>query len=320
MPLGLNLIDYIIIFALLFFAFEAYGRSLIAELLDLVSFLLAFSLSFAYYNFFAGVYENSFKTPHGLSLVLGFLSVWFLSEIIFFFLIRLVLTPLLKIKIPGEKFLSIIPALFRGLILIALLLVLMATFPIQPVVKKNIQESKIGSFLLQHAYRLEQPVKNVFGGVSNDTLTFLTIKPETDQRVDLGFQTQDIKVDAKLENAMIDLVNKERVDRGLSKLVYDEKLRDIGRGHSADMFRRGYFSHYSPENKSVADRANQAKLEYLIVGENLAYAPSLELAHQGLMNSPGHRANILSPEYNKIGIGVMDGGIYSLMFTQVFSD
>jgi uncharacterized protein YkwD len=58
----------------------------------------------------------------------------------------------------------------------------------------------------------------------------------------------------------------------------------------------------------------------LVIGENLAYAPNLELAHTGLMNSEGHRANILSPDFNKVGIGIEDGGVYGLMVTQVFSN
>ena len=55
-------------------------------------------------------------------------------------------------------------------------------------------------------------------------------------------------------------------------------------------------------------------------GENLALSQNAGLAMEGLMDSPLHRANILSPEYTKIGIGIMDGGVYGLMVTQVFSN
>jgi uncharacterized protein YkwD len=86
------------------------------------------------------------------------------------------------------------------------------------------------------------------------------------------------------------------------------------------MFKRGYFAHNSPEGENVADRAEKVGVDYQVIGENLAYAPTLALAHNGLMNSPGHRANILSSDYQKIGIGVQDGGVYGLMITQVFSN
>ncbi|MDP3758719.1 MAG: CAP domain-containing protein, partial [Candidatus Daviesbacteria bacterium] len=160
----------------------------------------------------------------------------------------------------------------------------------------------------------------VFGGVANDSLTFLTIKPKTDQRINLGFQTSEFSVDEKSEMAMVNLVNKERVAKGLKVLSQDERLRAIGRDYSGDMFRRGYFSHYSPEGKTVADRALAVGVDFLVVGENLAYAPDVASAHKGFMNSEGHRANILSEDFSKVGIGVMDGGVYGLMFTQVFSD
>jgi uncharacterized protein YkwD len=106
----------------------------------------------------------------------------------------------------------------------------------------------------------------------------------------------------------------------LKILEFDANLRKVARGHSEDMFKRGYFSHYSPEGDSVADRAEEQNIDFLVIGENLAFAPNLELAHRGLMNSEGHRANILSKDYGKIGIGVLDGGVYGKMFTQVFSN
>jgi uncharacterized protein YkwD len=52
----------------------------------------------------------------------------------------------------------------------------------------------------------------------------------------------------------------------------------------------------------------------------LAYAASVDLAHNGLMRSPGHRANILSADFGQVGIGVIDGGIYGKMFTQEFTN
>ena len=312
--------DLVIIATLLVFVFGALGRPLILELLDLISFLLAFFLSFRYYNIFAKIFEAQFQAPHGLALVLGFIAAWFLSETIFYLLIRLILPKLPIIKIPGSKILSMVPAVFRALIFIAIALVMVATFPIQPSIKKAVLSSKIGSVMLAYSYQLEQPIKQVFGGIANDSLTFLTIKPKGNESVNLGFQTGDIKIDSLSEQAMVDLVNQERVKRGLNKLTFDERLRSVGRAHSEDMFSRGYFSHFSPEGKNVADRATQAGVDFLVIGENLAYAPSLELAHRGLMNSEGHRDNILSTDYGKIGIGIIDGGIYGKMFTQVFSN
>ncbi len=315
-----NWVDLVIIGLLLFFALEAIGRPLLLELADLASFLLTGILSFNYYNLPAKFFETQFRVPHGLSLVLGFMAVWFLSEIIFYLLIRLLLPKLLIFKMPGSKFLSIIPAVLRGLIFIAIVLVMTSTFPIQPTIKKSVLDSKLGSQILKYTYGLDQPIKKVFGGVANDSLTFLTIKPKTDEKVNLGFQTSQISIDESSEKVMFNLVNQERANQGIRPLEFDSRLRNIARSHSGDMFERGYFSHYSPEGFNVADRALKEGVDFLVIGENLAYAPSVELAHQGLMNSEGHRANILSADYGKIGVGVIDGGIYGKMFTQVFTN
>lgn len=317
---GLNWVDLVIIILLIYFALEGIGRNLIVELLDLASFLVAFFLSFRYYNFPANFFEKNFQIPHGLSLVMSFMSVWFISEALFYIFVRLIIPKVPKIKFLGAQSLSGIPSFLRGLIFIALTLVLLATFPIQPVIKRGILDSKIGSLILKNAYSLEQPVKNVFGGVTEDSLTFLTIKPKTNEKVNLGFQTNEFSADSQSEQAMIGLVNKERESRGIKTLSFDSRLRDVAGAHSADMFVKGYFSHYSPEGLTVADRATKAGIDFLVIGENLAYAPSLELAHKGLMSSEGHRVNILSTDYGKIGIGIMDGGIYGKMFTQVFTN
>jgi uncharacterized protein YkwD len=84
------------------------------------------------------------------------------------------------------------------------------------------------------------------------------------------------------------------------------------------MFARGYFAHVSPEGLSPFVRLTRAGVKYLTAGENLALAPTLRIAHTGLMNSPGHRANILQPSFGRLGIGITDGGRRGLMVSQEF--
>lgn len=318
----MNWVDLVIILLLIFFALEGLGRSFIGELLDFLSFLLAFFLSLRFYNQAGDFYETSFQIPHSLANVLGFITVWFLMETIFFSLVHLFFSKNKFLSALNKHLspLATVPAFLRGLIFISILLVLVGTFPIQPTLKRAVNQSKIGSLLLSKSQELERPLKNIFGGITQDTLTFLTIRPKSDETVNLGFQTLEFRANPELEQQMIDLINKELINQGVKSLSFDSNLREVGRVHSADMFKRGYFSHFSPEGKNVADRAEALGVKYLVIGENLAYAPNLELAHEGLMNSPGHRTNILSVEFGKIGIAIMDGGVYGLMITQVFSN
>jgi uncharacterized protein YkwD len=311
--------DFVIILILLFFASEGFGKRLLAEMLNLLSFIVGFLLALRFYNLVGERIENLFTLPHSFANVIGFLLIWFTSELLFM-LSHIIIYHIFK-KIPAlpkEELLSMIPAFFRGAIFVSMLLVLVATFPIQSDIKKDIVESKSGSFILSQTNQLEAPLKNIFGNFANDTLTFLTIHPRSDESVNLGFKTDNFTFDDRSEQAMIDLVNQERAAQGLWLLKYDSGLKEVGRLHSADMFKRGYFSHYTPERTDVGDRVESAGINFVVVGENLAFAPSLPIAHQGLMNSPGHRANILSRDYHRIGIGVAVSSKYGMMFTQVF--
>ena len=119
---------------------------------------------------------------------------------------------------------------------------------------------------------------------------------------------------------MLQMVNGERAKKGLQPLQADTALAMAARAHSQDMFARGYFSHYTPEGKSPAGRLHDDDIDFLTVGENLALATTLRIAHDGLMHSPGHRANILNPAFTKIGIGILDGGIHGLMISQEFKN
>lgn len=119
---------------------------------------------------------------------------------------------------------------------------------------------------------------------------------------------------------MVDLVNNEREKAGVDKLRVDESMMVVARGHSKDMFERKYFSHYDPDGHDAAWRMQRANLDFQIVGENLAYAPDVETAHTGLMDSEGHRKNILDHQFHRVGIGVIDGGPSGKMLTQLFAD
>lgn len=120
------------------------------------------------------------------------------------------------------------------------------------------------------------------------------------------------------EQQMIDLVNEERAKRGLAPLKVNEELTKVARIKAQDMITNNYFSHQSPTYGSPFDMLNQFGISYRTAGENLAGNQTVEAAHQALMNSDGHRANILGQNYTEIGIGIVNGGPYGKMFVQLF--
>jgi len=122
------------------------------------------------------------------------------------------------------------------------------------------------------------------------------------------------------EQYMLNLVNKERRANGLKALEIDPKLTFMARRYGQEMITHDFFSHDSPISGSLLDRvlASGVSDGWLLAGENLAGAPSVEAAFKGLMGSPTHKANMLEAEYTHVGIGSVDGGPYGKMFAQEF--
>ncbi len=121
-----------------------------------------------------------------------------------------------------------------------------------------------------------------------------------------------------LERQVVTLVNQERAAYGLPALTLSTQLSDGARLKSQDMRDHRYFDHNSPTYGSPFDMMRSLGITYSAAGENIAmgYA-SAEAVVNAWMNSPGHRANILSENYTNIGVGyVADGGYWTQWFTR----
>jgi uncharacterized protein YkwD len=217
-----------------------------------------------------------------------------------------------------NRVLGILPGLFNGIISSALIGALLLSIPISEGLHESARESVLAPRLAVYAERLEGMLHPVFGEAVARTLNLLTVEPESHERVNLSYKVANPKPRPDLEAAMLELVNQERVKAGLTPLVADPDLVPVARSHSTDMFNRGYFAHDTPEGLSPFDRMKRSNVRFLTAGENLALAPTLQVAHTGLMNSPGHRANILNRDFGRVGIGIMDGGMRGLMISQEF--
>jgi len=184
---------------------------------------------------------------------------------------------------------------------------------------KEARESRIANQLGVQVAWLDEQFSPIFGEAAKQTMNRLAPKTsESEETVNLYYTVKDAKVRPDLEARMLQLVNTERVKRGLTPVKADPQLARVARAHSNDMFSRGYFSHYTPENTDPFERMKKAGVKFLTAGENLALGRTLKICHEGLMNSPGHRANILNPSFGRLGIGILDGGIYGLMISQEF--
>jgi uncharacterized protein YkwD len=111
----------------------------------------------------------------------------------------------------------------------------------------------------------------------------------------------------KIEQEMLALVNKARSEQGNQPLRFHPLLNDAALGHSQKMAAEGQLSHRFPNYKTLQERLMDAGLAFIKSGENVAFSEDSEakFIHDGFMSSPGHRENILDPDFTHCGIRII---------------
>ena len=125
-----------------------------------------------------------------------------------------------------------------------------------------------------------------------------------------------------LVDLLYDQVQSERDKKGLPPLVLNDRLCAAAEQHACAMIDGGFFAHIDPEtDSSPGQRAYEKGYAYLSIGENLAAGQqSVEEVVEQWMDSPGHQANILGPNWRATGIAVRAGGEYGMYWIQLFAD
>jgi len=104
------------------------------------------------------------------------------------------------------------------------------------------------------------------------------------------------------------LTNEARAQQGLDPLEWDERLAQIAAAHAEQMASHNQLSHQFPGEPTVRQRVISTGMRSNTSGENVGFAATVDGIHDGWMNSPGHRRNILDARFNAIGIGVVRNG------------
>lgn len=326
--IGFNWIDILITIVVVFYAIEGYSLGFFASLIDFISFVLSFILGITFYGKVAILLVTYLSISRGFANAIGFFVVATVFEIIFSVILKNLFENLPintkdyknQLYKNFNKIAGVIPGILSGLLISSFILSLIIALPFSVFLKRSVTNAKIGNVLVENTQGFAKSWGDIFGGAVNDTLSFLTVEPKSNESLNLHFKTSSVTTDYASELTMFEMVNIERAKVNLPKLSLSNSLTKVARDHCTDMFERGYFSHYTPEGLSPFDRMSKANISFNYAGENLALAPNTDLAMKGLMQSPGHRANILSQNFGKVGIGVIDGGIYGEMFCQEFTD
>lgn len=219
----------------------------------------------------------------------------------------------------ANQILGTLPGLASGFITAAIVAALLFSLSLSDAWQENLRQSRAANRLAELTDELETRLTPIFEPAIRQTLIRrVPTDPQSGERVELPYKITDAPPRPDLEAQMLELINQERAANNLPPLEADPELLEVARRHSADMFARGYFSHNTPEDVTPFERMKNLNVRFRTAGENLALAPTLQIAHTGLMNSPGHRANILQPRFGRVGIGILDGGRRGLMVTQNF--
>lgn len=318
--MSFNFVDLLVVAIIIFSIVNGWRRGFILGVLDLIGWAVCLLAALRFYQPIAGVLAQLNLWSEVWNQPLAFILIACLTALAVQFLGHALLDNIPKDvhERSPNKVLGTIPGVANGVITAALLSSVLLAFPLNEGLRESARSSVLVNRLAGHTERLEAALRPVFSEAIAKTLFLLTVQPESNERVNLPYKVTSTKPRPELEAQMLQLLNTERVANGLRPLAPDAESTDVARHHSADMFARGYFAHETPEGLDPFDRMRQSGVDFRTAGENLALAPTVQLAHTGLMNSPGHRANILQPQFGRVGIGIMDGGSRGLMVTQTF--
>ena len=322
----LNWVDWTILLVVLLAAFNGTGRGFVGGVLDLVGIVVSVGVATLAFPQAAALLVEQVEMPAQVANVVALLGLIAVVRLVY----GLVLGQLGRGLRPlGDRFqrlrwvdrqLGIVPGAAYGLLTVAVIILPLVVSRVVPPLATAIEQSRIGGRITSEAAALLPEIETRW--TEAFSVPSPTISPPVSNEpmpLELG-PLGELALDPDAEAAMLDLVNLERQRQGLGTLRADEELRQVARAHSREMFERGYFGHTSPYTGSPFDRLRAARVPFLVAGENLAFAPTVRLAHDGLMDSPGHRENILRPQFGRVGIGVIRSPLRGRMFTQAFAN
>lgn len=145
-------------------------------------------------------------------------------------------------------------------------------------------------------------------------------EPSNTDNIEDGNNQTDEHAETSQALEVLRLVNAERTKNGLKELILSHTLNGIATEKAKDMRDKNYFSHTSPTYGSPFDMLQRFGVGYRSAGENIASGQkTAEQVMKDWLNSSGHRANILNPNYTELGVGYVEGGQYGTYWVQLFT-
>lgn len=321
------IIDLVAVALLGLVLLRGWMRGFVRESMDLAGLLLGTVLAFRLGPTVGGLVAAMAGVSDGVARVIGGMIVLFAVGIG-----AAMVTAMIdrRFRMPGLNYVNRAGgaglAAAWGVFLATLLLTLGVVLPMPPAVAEELESSAV-------ARTLTDPdgfPQEVFTGLAGDRIVEALINLRDQlgtRRVVIGpddrialtpADPEDLDPAPEAGREVFDLLNLARVEAGLDPLAWSDALAAVGASHATEMYEHGYFAHVSSLTGDVGDRLVSAGVPFSVAGENLALAVTPAEIHDGLMDSPGHRANILGSGYRRVGIGVISGPL-GLMTVQVFT-
>lgn len=315
----MNIVDILIVFLMVVFAAFGYFGNPLKTIKSFLSFVIAFFLSSFLLNPLTHLvegfgYKENVYTP---LVIFTFLIIIFWGLLFSLFLPAL---PKIKTHTFPARLLGFVVGALYGLIFSIFLSGVLPQFLLSPTAIDLVDSSRIINALQSQV--MARSFKNNFLNSISPKLTQAILAPEEDRTVirleiPTPSQSQESSTD---ETLLLGLINDARVGAGQEALTRDNQLDQLALNYANEIYKNGYFAHRDQQGQTPDDRAKQMGIKFDYFGENLAFAPTILVAHQGLMDSKGHRANIESPVFRRVGLAVIDVKYYGKIVVEEFAN
>lgn len=315
----MNIIDAITLFIIVAFALFAFFGNPLKTIKSFVSFAVSFLAASLLLDPVLSLVE-SFGLKENVYTPLVIYS--FLIIVFWGLIFSLILPALPKVKFHSMVFrvIGLFVGAIYGLIFAIFLSGVLPQFLLSPRAIDLVYSSNLARFLQNQ--QLAKVFKTRYLSSISPRLTQAILVPEEDNTVfhlDLPQNIQS-EISTKDESLLYGLTNYARKSAGQGTLIRDNSLDILARNYAAEILSSGNFAHRDKEGNSPDMRAKNMQIKFNYFGENLAFAPTISVAQEGLLNSKGHRANIESPIFRRIGIAVIDVRYYGKIIVEEFAN
>jgi len=311
----MNIVDWVGIVFVLVFMLAAFRAGLILAFGSLIGLILALivgTLSLPMLmNTLEGVgWRENIYTPI-LVFVTSIIVLW----VIVFTIFTLISTKKLSIyfKILGSLVWGI-----QAVIIFAICCLVLPQSSLSIELMRNANQSLVyrefsGLDIVQSAK------SNQLKSIDQSLAASIILSGNQNEVIPIDIDNTQIKPSPNDAAQLFELMNNERQKVGLEKLERDSTLEVLAEDYAVYITKSKKLTHVVG-GITLEGRAKQNGIKYDYLGENLALAPAVGLAHQGLMDSKSHKDNILSPVFRRVGVGVVDLGLSGKIFVEEFSN